>query len=365
VTWYKTRSKWKADITVDGEAKHLGYFEATARGEVDAALAFDAAARAAGRPETANFERGRGASGGAARPSLEEAQSEQALPPAGGGGSSTGAARALQEARAGQALPEADLGAIAAEITRRGLVRRDNAFSSRHTGVSWHKTNKKWRAEVSHDGKADFLGLFATEAAAKARYDARCLELGRDPDAGASSAFRGVGWNKTRSKWRASIKVDGKSKKLGLFEASARGEVDAALAFDVAARAAGRPEKANFAAGGGEPEYGALAQPPAATAEAPPVHVRTEIRKAFDGVAYRGQVVSFDPERKLYAVQYDDGDSEELTEEEARSHGAAAHAAPATQAAARAAGRTETANFERGRVAFGGAARPSLEVVQC
>jgi hypothetical protein len=35
---------------------HLGYFEANARGEVDAALAFDAAARAAGRPEAANFE---------------------------------------------------------------------------------------------------------------------------------------------------------------------------------------------------------------------------------------------------------------------------------------------------------------------
>jgi hypothetical protein len=32
-------------------------------------------------------------------------------------------------------------------------------------------------------------------------------------------------------------------------------------------------------------------------------------------VAYRGQVVSFDPEHKLYAVEYDDGDSEELTEE--------------------------------------------------
>ena len=45
--------------------------------------------------------------------------------------------------------------------------------------------------------------------------------------------------------------------------------------------------------------------------------VGTEISKVFgDGIAYRGQVVSFHPEHKLYAVKYDDGDSEELTEEE-------------------------------------------------
>jgi hypothetical protein len=49
--------------------------------------------------------------------------------------------------------------------------------------------------------------------------------------------------------------------------------------------------------------------------------VGTEISKVFgDGIAYRGQVASFDPERKLYAVEYDDGDSEELTEEAVRSH---------------------------------------------
>ena len=69
------------------------------------------------------------------------------------------------------------------------------------------------------------------------------------------------------------------------------------------------------ALGGVEPESDALAQPPAATAEAPRVPVGAEISKVFDGVAYRGQVVSFDPEHKLYAVEYDDGDAEELTEE--------------------------------------------------
>jgi hypothetical protein len=181
----------------------------------------------------------------------------QAPASAGGGGSSRGAARAPQVAWTGQALPEADLGALAAEVQRRGLVRRDNAFSSRHKGIYWNKTNKKWGAEVSHGGKREVLGLFATEAEAKARYDGRCRELGLDPDSGTSSDFRGVAWNKTRSKWQAAIKVDGKSKSLGYFEATARGEVDAALAYDSAARAAGRPEKANFETPGAASSGGA------------------------------------------------------------------------------------------------------------
>jgi hypothetical protein len=60
------------------------------------------------------------------------------------------------------------------------------------------------------------------------------------------SGFRGVVWNTRSSKWISQIWIDGKSKSLGTFEASARGEVDAALAYDAAARAAGRPGKANF-----------------------------------------------------------------------------------------------------------------------
>ena len=142
---------------------------------------------------------------------------------------------------------EPGAGTLTAEVQRRGLVRRDNSYTSRHKGVRWDKKGQKWRAEVSHGGKRESLGCFATEAEAKARRDARCLELGMDPDAGASSDFRGVGWDKTsRSKWRADIRIDGQKKFLGYFEGTTRGEVDAALAYDRATRAVGRPEKANF-----------------------------------------------------------------------------------------------------------------------
>lgn len=47
-----------------------------------------------------------------------------------------------------------------------------------------------------------------------------------------TSRFRGVSWNKRKKKWRAELRVDGKSFFLGLFEV----EEDAARARDAASR---------------------------------------------------------------------------------------------------------------------------------
>jgi hypothetical protein len=136
--------------------------------------------------------------------------------------------------------------ALAAEIKGRNLVRHDNAFRSRYKGVCWHKKDQAWIAQFQHGGKKEYLGFFATDEEAKARYDARCLELGVDPNTATASGFRGVTWDKINSKWKARIKLDGKGKHLGFFEATTSGEVDAALAYDAVARAAGRPKAANF-----------------------------------------------------------------------------------------------------------------------
>jgi hypothetical protein len=141
------------------------------------------------------------------------------------------------------AAPKAEL---AAEGDRRGLVRRDNAFSSRHIGVYWDTAKKQWQVERWHGGKKELLGYFPTEEAATERYAARCFELGRDPDKRQTSGFRGVRWYKCDGKWRADIKVDGKTEHLGRFEPTPAGEVDAAMAYDAMARAVGRPESANF-----------------------------------------------------------------------------------------------------------------------
>jgi hypothetical protein len=112
--------------------------------------------------------------------------------------------------------------------------------------VSWYKITKKWTAQVYHGGKQENLGVFATEEEAKVRRNARCHELGIVADAGEMSSYLGVSWNKERHKWSAYI-YDGENSSLGFFEATARGEVDAALAYDRTMRAAGRPERTNYA----------------------------------------------------------------------------------------------------------------------
>ena len=48
---------------------------------------------------------------------------------------------------------------------------------------------------------------------------------------GRSSKFKGVNWHKMAAKWRAQVKVDGKTKHLGYFAS----EIDAARAYDTAA----------------------------------------------------------------------------------------------------------------------------------
>jgi hypothetical protein len=195
-------------------------------------LPYDAAARTAGRLEAANFE-----------DLVGTADADVAL-----GDEEPACAESIQPAA--KASEVEDSSALAAELQRRGLVRRGHSFTSRHKGVSWNKNRKKWEAKVCHGGKNEHLGTFATEAEAKACRDARCRELGMDLDEAQSSVFRGVFWHKVNRKWKASISVDGKNKYLGSFEATARGEVDAALAFDAAARAAAR-RGATWGAGGG------------------------------------------------------------------------------------------------------------------
>jgi hypothetical protein len=320
VSWDKTNRKWEVQIKVGGKRNRLGSrFEATARGEVDAALAYDTAARAAGRSETANFELAavsRTAQESLSRRSVAHQPAAMnlhdaadavesmtcvqcdrcgkwrelvgALPDAlpdtlpdvlpdewfcelnadqkysscevaeqewsnDGDGELTAASKtalgqppATLSSPAEQSAIAVDPGALAAEIKRRRLVRLHNGSTSRRKGVSWHQPRKMWKARVYHGGKKECIGYFTTEEEAKARYDARCLELGVHLDTGTSSDFCGVSWNKIDRKWKVQIKVDGKSSHLGCFEATARGEVDAALVYDAAVRAAGRPEKANF-----------------------------------------------------------------------------------------------------------------------
>jgi hypothetical protein len=192
--------------------------EAVARTDGADALSAEASADAAARAETAR---------------AEAARAEVAM---------------AEAVRAEAARAEAVTNELAAEIARRGLVRRDNVVIGRYSGVAWDAVRQMWRAQIEDGGSRQHIGLFGTEGEAKAACAARRLQLGLDADTVRSSDFRGVSWDKPGSKWQAKINFDGKKKFLGVFEATARGEVDAALAYDAAARAAGWPERANFEA---------------------------------------------------------------------------------------------------------------------
>jgi AP2 domain len=49
--------------------------------------------------------------------------------------------------------------------------------SSRFKGVTWHKQRGKWQAEIKVNGKSRYLGLYASEEEAAAVYAAAALQV--------------------------------------------------------------------------------------------------------------------------------------------------------------------------------------------
>ncbi|MHC4259490.1 MAG: AP2 domain-containing protein [Planctomycetota bacterium] len=50
-------------------------------------------------------------------------------------------------------------------------------YSSQYKGVSWIKSEKKWRARIKFDGRSIHIGRFDDEKAAARAYDAKAREL--------------------------------------------------------------------------------------------------------------------------------------------------------------------------------------------
>ncbi len=122
------------------------------------------------------------------------------------------------------------------------LINKNNKKRSKFVGVSWSNNMKMWKAEIMIDGKIKHLGLFDDEKEAACKYDEQAAlyykpvnfpqyegqeqavkvatprDLSTVPDVMKRSKFVGVSWNKKNKKWIAVITIDGKNKKLGMFD---------------------------------------------------------------------------------------------------------------------------------------------------
>merc|ERR1712034_245630 len=110
--------------------------------------------------------------------------------------------------------------------------------TSEYRGVSWHKCNRKWRAQLSLKGGTEkFGGTYNDEMDAAKRVNQLCEEMDiplRNPGISAiptpqyqkkkkTSQYKGVHWNKENGQWRVQLSVKGRNQNGGHFK-----ELDAA-----------------------------------------------------------------------------------------------------------------------------------------
>ena len=246
VSWNIRLKKWVSNIRIDGRGVGLG----TYTNEKSAARAYDDRAGPLGRPVNFPVDKQeqalkRGASRYEGVQWNHVARMWEAVGVKHGERQALGvyeseeaAARAVDDHFIGLGLPRKN-------IADKAELRQASVYSaSKYVGVARYKQSKRWYAEIFIDGKVRRLGTFDKEEDAARAFDARAGALGRPvnfPEGGqvqavkaGSSKYRGV--VAIGSRWRASIKLDGKFKSLGYFSS----EEEAARKFDEAAGPLGR-----------------------------------------------------------------------------------------------------------------------------
>ena len=133
---------------------------------------------------------------------------------------------------------------------------------SKYVGVSWNKRDKKWKAEITINGKIKHLGYYHDEKEAARIYDEQAALLGKPvnfplhegmeqavkpayyrkdvskvPNVNRPSKYVGVTWHKQMKKWQAAIRIASKVKSLGLYH----DEKEAAHMYDEQAALLGKP----------------------------------------------------------------------------------------------------------------------------
>lgn len=97
---------------------------------------------------------------------------------------------------------------------------KERITSSKHKGVCWDNSKNKWVAYVMIDRKNKYLGSFNDEEEALQYSDEALLAIKNGTEikvkpTNYSSNYKGVMWVKSKNKWKAYTKIDGKSKHLG------------------------------------------------------------------------------------------------------------------------------------------------------
>ena len=117
--------------------------------------------------------------------------------------------------------------------------------TSEYKGVTWHKGDQRWHAQIRHNNQLLFLGAFNEEKIAAAAYNhyaekyfGKYAVLNDVPKTdfqnkrvlkgNCASKFRGVTFNKAHQRWVARIGVNKKRLSLGTFKS----EQDAAIAYN-------------------------------------------------------------------------------------------------------------------------------------
>lgn len=94
--------------------------------------------------------------------------------------------------------------------------------SSIYTGVGFNKTRNKWIATIVINGKLKHLGAFNIQEEASQCYENALFCHNNNLPIKTnvkdkSSNFKGVCWDNKRNKWKSQITINGKSKSLGRF----------------------------------------------------------------------------------------------------------------------------------------------------